>query len=60
MIFTPEERVHLRSTLLATARTDDRISAGAITGSVSVGREDRWSDIDLAFSVADGTCVGAV
>jgi hypothetical protein len=52
-IFTPEDRGQLRSYLLEHAGTDARISAGAITGSAATGREDRWSDIDLAFGVID-------
>ncbi len=31
------------------AETDERITGAALTGSAAVGREDRWSDIDLAF-----------
>jgi hypothetical protein len=52
-IFTPEERSQLRYDLLEYAGADSRISAGAITGSATTGREDRWSDIDLAFGVID-------
>jgi len=36
------------------AAADARISGGAITGSASVGREDKWSDIDLAFGIKTG------
>ncbi len=54
MIFTPEEREALREALIARARTDPRITGAAMTGSASVGREDRWSDVDLAFGIADG------
>lgn len=56
----PEDREQLRSTLVARARADERIVSGAITGSASVGREDRWSDIDLAFGVADHVPVSEV
>ncbi len=52
-MFTPEERVRLRSELLEYAATDKRISGAAITGSAANEREDRWSDIDLAFGVND-------
>lgn len=54
MTFTPEERDNLRAALIARARADARITGAAMTGSASVGRQDRWSDIDLAFAVADG------
>jgi len=52
-MFTPEERAHLRSDLLERAACDCRISGAAITGSATTGREDRWSDIDLALGVVD-------
>jgi hypothetical protein len=52
-LFTPEERDRLRSGLLERAGSDRRISGAAITGSMAAGREDRWSDIDLAFGVGD-------
>jgi len=52
-MFTTEERDRLRSGLLEYAAADRRISGAAITGSVAAGREDRWSDIDLAFGVGD-------
>ena len=52
-MFTPEQRAGIRSGLLEYAAGDPRISGAAITGSVAAGREDRWSDIDLAFGVVD-------
>ncbi len=52
-MFSPEERARLRSELLAYARGDRRISGAAITGSGAEEREDQWSDIDLAFGVAE-------
>ena len=52
-MFTSEERGQLRSDLLEYAAGDRRLSGAAITGSVAEGREDRWSDIDLAFGVHD-------
>jgi len=52
-VFSPEERDRLRSELLERAARDGRISGAAITGSAAAGREDRWSDIDLAFGVSD-------
>ena len=48
-MFTPEERDRVREWIFAFARDDERITGGAVTGSRSVGREDRWSDIDTAF-----------
>lgn len=56
-MFTPEERVRLRSDLLEYAAGDQRISGAAVTGSAAADREDRWSDIDLAFGVRDTAAV---
>jgi len=50
-VFTPADRERIRSSILDKARTDARITGGAITGSSSIGNEDVWSDIDLAFGV---------
>jgi hypothetical protein len=52
-MFTSEEREALRSELLEAARADPRVTGAAITGSASVGKEDRWSDVDLAFGVRE-------
>jgi hypothetical protein len=54
-VFTPEERKRLREALIAAARADERLSGVALTGSAARGALDRWSDIDLAFGVADPT-----
>src|SRR5262245_46435139 len=59
-MFTPEDRTRLRDALIAAARADPRITGAALTGSASVGAEDRWSDIDLALSVAGGADYGRV
>lgn len=53
-VFTPEQRAQVRADLLERGAGDKRISGAAITGSAAAGREDRWSDIDLAFGVSDG------
>jgi predicted nucleotidyltransferase len=52
-MFTPEQRARVRSDLLEYAARDQRLSGAAITGSAAAGNEDKWSDIDLAFGVAD-------
>ena len=59
-MFTPEERARMRTELLELAGRDARVSGTAITGSHAAGREDRWSDIDLAFGVSDAAQVEAV
>jgi hypothetical protein len=51
-MFTPEVRTKLRDDLIASAHADVRIVGAALTGSAAIGREDRWSDIDLAFGIA--------
>src|SRR5689334_7345797 len=53
-------RETLRAELLSDARADRRISGAAVTGSASVGAQDRWSDIDLAFGVRDAAELPAV
>jgi hypothetical protein len=57
LIFTVEGRWLVREGLLKKARSDDRVVAGAEVGSTAVGGGDQWSDLDLAFGVADGTNV---
>jgi hypothetical protein len=59
-VFTPEERARVRERVLALARRDTRIMGGAVTGSAAVRAEDRWSDIDLSFGVADDVELTAV
>jgi hypothetical protein len=59
-MFTPDQRDRLRSGLLERAAQDDRISAAAVTGSAATNDEDKWSDIDLAFGVADSGQVSNV
>ncbi|WP_086821118.1 hypothetical protein [Allokutzneria sp. NRRL B-24872] len=51
-MFTVEERDRLRDKLIEAARVDARITGAALTGSASVGAEDQWSDVDLAFGVS--------
>jgi hypothetical protein len=47
---TDRERVHDR--VLRLAKSDGRIVAGAVVGSLA-DAGDRWSDLDLTFAVAD-------
>jgi len=51
-VFTAEDRERLRDELVSGARADVRISAAALIGSSARGREDRWSDIDIALCLA--------
>jgi predicted nucleotidyltransferase len=59
-MFTGEQRDYVRDHVLAMARADPRVTAGALTGSRAVGAEDEWSDIDLAFGIVDGISLEAV
>jgi hypothetical protein len=59
-VFTVEERDRIRDRILAMAREDARIVAGALIGSAAHGPGDRWSDLDLGFGVGDGATPGEV
>src|SRR5215208_4570997 len=59
-MFTIQERDDARNRVLELAGSDPRVKADALTGSSAVGGEDEWSDIDVAFGIADGVSVEAV
>jgi predicted nucleotidyltransferase len=59
-VFTPADRARLREALVAAARDDPSVIAAALTGSAAVGREDRWSDVDLALCVSADTDLDGV
>jgi hypothetical protein len=59
-MFTPEERDRVRERVFALARSDARVSGGALTGSAVAGTGDRWSDVDTSFGIADGVDPEAV
>lgn len=50
-MFTPWEREELRESLVEAARGDVQLIGAALVGSAATGREDAWSDIDLALQV---------
>ena len=52
-MFTVEQRDALRERLLRLAEEDDRVVAGAAVGSLALGGGDRFSDLDLTFSIAE-------
>ena len=52
-MFSIKDRNLLRDHILQLARSDSRIVAGAVVGSLALSDGDRWSDLDLTFSVAD-------
>jgi predicted nucleotidyltransferase len=51
-MFTPGDRNQLREALVEAARSDERVTGAALTGSAALDAEDAWSDIDLAFAIA--------
>lgn len=59
-MFTRDERSALRDELVAAARADHRIDGAALTGSAARDAEDGWSDVDLAFGLAEGADQAAV
>jgi predicted nucleotidyltransferase len=59
-MFTVDRRQQVRTQLLARAGEDERIVGAAITGSAATDGEDRWSDIDLFFGVAQGVEVTTI
>ena len=59
-MFTIEQRDHLRDYIINLAQNDPRVTAGALTGSTSVGIGDERSDIDIAFGVIEDTSLEAI
>lgn len=59
-MFTIERRDYVRNRILELVRADPRVTGGALTGSTALGPGDNWSDIDVAFGIADGIALGAV
>jgi hypothetical protein len=53
-MFTTEIRDYVRHRVLELARADVRVTGGALTGSTALGAGDKWSDVDVAFGIADG------
>jgi len=58
--FRIADRERARDVVLALADAGDRITAGAVVGSMALGPGDRWSDLDLTFAVVDGVSVEEV
>ena len=59
-MFTVEWRDSVRDRILVMADDDERVTAGAVVGSLAIGGGDRWSDLDLTFAVADAFAVADV
>jgi hypothetical protein len=52
-LFSIKDRDLIRDHVLQLARSDLRVVAGAVVGSLALQDGDRWSDLDLTFAVAD-------
>ena len=52
-MFSIQDRNLVRDYVLQLARSDVRVVAGAVVGSLALSDGDRWSDLDLTFAVAD-------
>ncbi|MEV6911216.1 nucleotidyltransferase domain-containing protein [Amycolatopsis sp. NPDC051071] len=50
-MFSIMQRTAVRDALLSRARDDAEVRAAALVGSGATGREDAWSDIDLALRI---------
>jgi predicted nucleotidyltransferase len=59
-LFAPSDRDATLVRVLELLEADPRIEAAMVTGSLGSGREDRWSDIDVATIVADAEDCEAV
>jgi hypothetical protein len=53
-LFTADERSKAGEWVIALAQRDQRITGGALTGSLANQTGDRWSDVDVAFGVTAG------
>ena len=52
-MFSIKDRNLLHDYILQLAKSDSRIVAGAVVGSLALSDGDRWSDLDLTFAVSD-------
>ncbi|MEP6773990.1 MAG: hypothetical protein ABJA50_00220 [Chloroflexota bacterium] len=59
-MFTIEQRDSVRDRVLEMAKSDPRVTAGALVGSIAGGEEDEWSDIDITFAITGGTSLEKV
>ena len=59
-MFTVEQRDYVRDRVLEMAKSDPRVTGGALVGSIAGGAEDQWSDIDITFAIADSTSLETV
>ena len=57
-MFTLHDPDRLHDRVLEWARSDPRVVAGAVVGSLAKQPGDRWSDLDLTFAVEEGVLGG--
>jgi hypothetical protein len=53
-VFTPDERDATAERVLELLRKDARVADAELGGSLATGSADRWSDVDVDVSVAEG------
>jgi predicted nucleotidyltransferase len=53
-LYTPEQRDEVANRVLALLREDERIERAELSGSGTTGYTDRWSDVDVFVTVANG------
>ena len=52
-MFTEQDRDRVYEEVLTWARSDPRVVAAAVVGSLATRPGDRWSDLDLTFGISD-------
>jgi hypothetical protein len=56
-MFTEQDRNRVYDDVLQWARSDPRIVAAAVVGSLATQPADRWSDLDLTFGISDDASI---
>ena len=59
-MFTTDFRDQVRDHVVGLAEADDRVTAGAVVGSLALSDGDRWSDLDLTFAVVNSVPIRVV
>jgi predicted nucleotidyltransferase len=59
-LYSPAERDEVAQQLLELLREDEQIAGAELSGSATTGYTDRWSDVDVTVTVADGVDQGEV
>ncbi|MEZ0111717.1 putative nucleotidyltransferase [Catenulispora sp. EB89] len=59
-MFTPADRDRVLAALAARAEADADVTGAVLLGSSATGQADRWSDRDVALTVAGSADVAAV